>query len=172
MLTRWKNALRSKHPVLIIATGIFLSIPRNDIGTIIVERENSRAYKQFARPFIDIKVSAEFFAEQKKAQIIFGDLPLKIETMWRYHEGQLDEFSPPKLRTIRGATQTLIDMKDIKHQKAGHFEIISDELKNLISSAIDGPPPPAGGGGENIFVFTVRRGLSPSTICRDCGNSV
>ena len=164
MLTRWKNALKSEHPVLIIATGIFLSIPRSDIGTIIVERENSRTYKQFVRPFIDMRVLAEFFAEQKKAQIIFGDLPLKVETMWKYKEGELDELSPPKLRTIREAKQTLVDMKDIKHQKAGHFEIISDELKKLIANTMDEK--------KNMFVFTVRRGLSPSTVCRDCGNAV
>lgn len=173
IIVRWKNALKSKHPVLIIATGMFLSIPREDIRTIIVERENSRAYKKFNRPFIDIRVFAEFFAEHKKAQIIFGDLPLKVETMWKYQENELDEFSTPKLRTISGAMQTLVDMKNIKHQKAGHFEIISEELKKLIADTIDVPPPPAGGeGGGNVFVFTVRRGLSASTICRDCGNAV
>ncbi|MFQ5661632.1 MAG: hypothetical protein ACE5F2_00035 [Candidatus Paceibacteria bacterium] len=164
MLTRWKNALKSKHPVLIIATGMFLSIPRSDIRTIIVERENSRSYKQFTRPFIDQRVFAEVYAEKMKAQIIFGDLPLKVETMWKYKEGELDEFSPPKLRTVRKARQTLVDMKDIKHQKAGRFEIISDELKKLVENTIDEK--------KNIFVFTVRRGLSPSTVCRDCGNSV
>ncbi len=164
MLTRWKNAIKSKHPVLIIATGIFLSIPRSDIATFIVERENSRSYKQFVRPFIDMRIFAEFFAKEMRAKIIFGDLPLKVETMWRYKEGELDELSPPKLRTIRGARQTLIDMKDIKHQKAGHFEIISTELKKLALDTIERE--------KNMFIFTVRRGLSPSTVCRDCGNAV
>ena len=164
ILLRWKNALKNPHPVLIIATGSFLSLPRQDLGTIIVERENSRSYKQFIRPFIDMRVFAEIFAKKKKARIIFGDLPLQIETMWRYQENELDELSPLKLRTVREAEQTIVDMKDIKHQKAGHFEIISDELKKLIENAIKNK--------KNIFIFTARRGLSPSTICRDCGAPV
>src|SRR3989338_7512759 len=96
ILTRWKNALQSGHPVLIIATSSFLSLP--------------------------------------------------------------------KLRVIKTAEQTLIDMKNKKYQKAGQFEIISDELKNLISKTIKED--------KNIFIFAARRGLSPTTICRDCGNPV
>ena len=164
ILTRWKNALKSTHPVLIIATGSFLSLPRQDIGTIIVERENSRVYKQFNKPFIDIRILAENFAKERRIRIVFGDLPLSIDTMWRYKENELDEFSPPKLRTIRDADQILIDMKDKKHQKAGEFEVVSNELKKLISETIEKK--------ENIFVFTARRGLAPSTTCRDCGSPV
>ncbi|MDP6387813.1 MAG: primosomal protein N' [Candidatus Pacebacteria bacterium] len=163
-ILKWKNVLKAGHPVLIIATGTFLSIPRDDIGTIIVEHENSRVYKQFNRPFIDHRVFAEFLADSRKIQIIFGDLPLKIETMWRYQEGDLDEFSPLKLRTVRSANQRIVDMKNIRYQKAGRFEIIGSELKNLISGAIEKK--------ENVFVFAARRGLSSSTICRDCGAAV
>jgi len=66
ILTRWKDALKSTHPVLIIATGSFLSLPRQDIGTIIVERENSRNYKQFNRPFIDIRMLAENLQKKRR----------------------------------------------------------------------------------------------------------
>ncbi len=164
ILTRWKDALKSTHPVLIIATGSFLSLPRQDIGTIIVERENSRNYKQFNRPFIDIRMLAENFAKEKKIKIILGDLPLSIDTMWRYKENELDELSPPKLRTIREASQILIDMKDKKHQKAGKFEVVSDELKELVSDTVKS--------NKSMFVFTARRGLASSTTCRDCGSPV
>ena len=163
-MTRWKNALKSEHPILIIATGSFLSLPRLDLGTIIIERENSRAYKQFNRPFIDIRVLAENLAKHRKINIIFGDLPLSMDTMWRYKENELDELSPPKLRTIREASQRLIDMKDKKHQKAGHFEVVSDELKELVADTIKNK--------QNMFVFTARRGLAPSTTCKDCGSPV
>jgi primosomal protein N' (replication factor Y) len=164
ILARWKNALKSTHPVLIIATGSFLSLPRQDLGTIIVERENSRVYKQFNRPFIDMRILAENFAKQRKIRIIFGDLPLSIDTMWRYKENELDELSPPKLRTIREASQSLVDMKDKKHQKAGKFEVVSDELKTLVSDTIKNK--------KNMFVFTARRGLASSTTCKDCGSPV
>lgn len=164
ILLRWKNILKSKHPTLIVATGSFLSLPRADIGTIIIEHESSQTYKQFTRPFADIRILAEFYAKYKKIRLIFGDLPLTIETMWRYNNNELDEFTPPKLRAVGAIKQTIVDMKDKKHQKAGKFEIISDELKNLISETIEK--------NKNMFVFTARRGLSSSTSCRDCGNPV
>ncbi|MBT3282975.1 hypothetical protein HN375_02340, partial [bacterium] len=164
ILTRWKNALKSEHPVLIIATGSFLSIPRLDLSTIIIERENSRSYKQFNRPFMDMRILAENLAKERKIRIIFGDLPLSIDTMWRYKENELDELSPPRLRTLREASQTLVDMKDKKHQKAGKFEAVSNELKALVSNTIET--------NKNMFVFTARRGLAPSTTCRDCGSPV
>lgn len=164
ILTRWKNILKSDHPILIIATGSFLSLPRSDIGTIIIERENSQTYKQFTRPFVDVRTLAEFYAKHKKIRLILGDLPLKIETMWRYNNNELDEFTAPRLRMIKKVKQTIVDMKNKKYQKAGKFEIISDELKNLISETIEK--------NKRMFVFTARRGLSSSTSCRDCGNPV
>jgi len=84
--------------------------------------------------------------------------------MWRYKENELDELSPPKLRTIREASQILIDMKDKKHQKAGKFEVVSDELKELVSDTVKS--------NKSMFVFTARRGLASSTTCRDCGSPV
>lgn len=164
VLTRWESALKNTHPVLLIATSLFLSLPKPNIGTIIVERENSKNYKQFNRPFIDARVLAENFAKEKKIRIIYGDLPLSIDTMWRYKENEIDELSPPKLRAIRDANQKLVDMKDKKHQKAGKFQVISDELKDLIKNTLKY--------NEHMFVFTARRGLASTTTCRDCGSPV
>ena len=45
LIERWSNAVNEKHPVLIIATGLFLSLPRTDINTIIINEESSTLYK-------------------------------------------------------------------------------------------------------------------------------
>lgn len=164
IVARWKMTLLSIHPVLIIATGTFLSIPRDDIETIIVERENSRAYKLPTRPFLDLRVLAEFIAEHKGIRLILSDLPLKVETMWRYRQGELDEFAPLKLRSFRNTKQVIVDMRRDSAPRTKKFEVLSDNLKKLTQKVQES--------NKNIFIFAARRGLSPQTVCRDCGSAV
>ncbi len=163
--------LKEKHPILIIATGAFLSIPKEKIGTIIIDKENSRAYKQQTRPYIDIRNFAEAFANKIKAKIIFGDLLLRAETIYRYKKGELIEIAPLKFRSLTTSNEVLIDMKqkktgknDEKETKKDEFRIFSPELEKKIKENIEN--------NEHMFIFTARRGLSPSTLCSDCGNIV
>src|SRR3989344_3901536 len=51
----WDKALRDPHPILFITTPIGLTLPRKDVGTIIVERENSRAWRTIEKPYINWK---------------------------------------------------------------------------------------------------------------------
>ena len=42
IIETWNAAIKEDHPILLIATGGFLSFPRTDIETIVVERESSK----------------------------------------------------------------------------------------------------------------------------------
>lgn len=168
----WNKASNEEHPCLIIATGSFLGIPRNDIGTIILDKENTRAYKNQARPFVDIRQFAEILAKKIKAKIIFGDLLLRTETVWRHNEAELFEVAPLKFRSLTTATPKLVNMREIlpenitteKEGKEPKFKLFSNEILDLIQNnqAND----------EQMFVFVARRGLFPSTVCADCGNLI
>ena len=168
----WNKAANEEHPSLIIATGSFLGIPRNDIGTIIVDKENARAYKSQIRPFIDIRIFAENLAKKIKAKIIFGDLLLRTETVWRHNEAEIFEVAPLKFRSLTTATPKLINMREVlpesieggKSGKEPKFKLFSDDLLNLIQKNQEND--------ENMFIFVARRGLFPSTVCADCGNLV
>jgi len=65
----WSKASNESHPVLIISTGSFLGIARNDIGTIIVDKENSRSYKNQIKPFVDFRIFAEILANKISSKI-------------------------------------------------------------------------------------------------------
>lgn len=161
--------LSEKHPVLIVATGGFLSIPREDIGTIIIDKENARAYKSQSRPYLDMRFFAEKFAEKNRIRIIFGDLLLRTETIYRYKNSELVEVAPLKFRSLSTSTQDIVDMREPKkigteEDNKPEFKIISDKLAELLKSNIEN--------NEHMFVFVGRRGLSPSTVCADCGNIV
>ncbi len=163
-----KKILEEKHPVLIIATGRFLSIPKNDIGMIIVDKENSRSYKIQQRPYVDIRNFAEIYAQKINAKIIFGDLLLRAETIYRYKKGEFLEIVPLKFRSLTTSSATVIDMRD--NASAGllegkkEFKILSQDLERKIRENVERS--------ERMFLFSGRRGLSPTTVCADCENIV
>ncbi len=164
LIAAWNNIIQEKHCVLIIATGSFLGIPRPDFGAIIVERESSASYKLVTRPYVDIRTFCEFFARNLNAKLIFGDLLLRTETLWRTKNGDIGELSPLKFRSMSRAETQLIDMKKYKTLDKPEFRIISDELEALVTKNQQS--------NENLFIFAARRGLSPMTVCGDCGTTV
>ncbi|MBU2109890.1 primosomal protein N' [Patescibacteria group bacterium] len=143
----WNYVLKEEHPLLIIATRSFLSIPRNDLGTLIIEREGSSFYKLQARPYLDIRKAAEIIASKLKMRLILGDNIIRTETFYR---NRLTNSH----RILSGADQILVDMK--KNQ----FQIISLELEKILKEAIEK--------NEHIILFINRRGYTSITVCNDC----
>lgn len=158
---RWKEAMRDGHPILFITTISGVAFDRADIDIIIMERENSRAYRSLARPYIHLKVFLEKLARETGRQLILGDSVLSIETLWNWKEKSAEggELSLVRWR-LSAAPSALIDAS-AKPDQSGKFEIFSPELKALIKRAAEEK--------ENIFLFGARKGLAPTTICGDCG---
>lgn len=152
-----------KHPVLILSTGIFLSFPRADLGAIIVDRQNSLSYKTQSRPYLDFRIFAELFAKKIKAKFVIGDIFIDVENLYRFKNGDFQELSPLKFRSLTSSKETVVDMKKYKGA-GGHFTYISDELKELIQENKST--------NENLYIYSSRKGLSPSTLCGDCGSVV
>ena len=167
----WNDIMRDTHPVIIVSTGGFLSIPRDDMETIVIERENNRAYKILVRPYIDMRRFAEILAEKNNMKIFFSDNFLRLETLYRKDKGEIIEGSPFKFRSLSTARDTLIDMRQYAKSRAEYsqeenisFKIISKEVENLIIRTRENS--------ERMLIFALRRGLAPSTVCGDCQNIV
>lgn len=158
IISKWNKVLQSKHPVLIIGTGTFLSIPRKDINTIIVEKEQARSYKGLHRPYLDIRICSEIIAANTGARLILADMPLRVDSIYKFRKGEVDELSPIRVRTQLSLNTELVDMRKKE------FSIFSDDVKKNIQHTIDK--------NGKVFVFAARRGLSPITVCQDCGNTV
>jgi len=163
IIEKWNTALKEEHPIVIIATGGFLSFPRTDIETIIVERESSKTYKVPRRPFLDVRHIAEVLADKRNIKIFYADNFLRIETLWREHEGELVQASPFKFRSLSTAGDTLVDMKAYKTPNAS-FKILSDEVEDLIHRTKNES--------EQMIILATRRGVAPTTVCGDCQNIV
>lgn len=167
----WTRAKEESHPMLLVATPSFLVLPRNDIKTVIVERESSRAWTPKNEPFIDYRFFIENFFGKKGAKIIFGDRLLRIDTLYRYKKGEISELVPSKWRPLVSATTTKIDMRNKKtdtpvfdKKDEPKFKIISEELSELIKYTKEK--------NARLFLYTTRRGLAPNTVCADCGTVV
>lgn len=161
MVDSWSKVIKTKHPVLIIATPLFLSVPRSDIGTIILDQENHSAYKTVTRPLIDLRYFAEKLARHKKINMVLGDTVLRTETIVRHGKGELIALSPLKYRSFSEASQKLINLKETGDKDQKGTPLLSSDLKEIIRKTIDN--------NERLFLYTTRRGTAGMTVCNDCG---
>ncbi|MBI4155805.1 MAG: hypothetical protein HY507_01060, partial [Candidatus Zambryskibacteria bacterium] len=164
ILSAWQKIISEKHPVLIIATGYFIGIPRNDLGVIILEKESSRAYKTLSRPFLDIRDVAKTIAKQLNIRLVLGDLFLRVETLWKGKSLTYSELSPLKFRSLSTAVLEVIDVHSPANMKKKEFSVLGDALKKMLQQAR--------ANNEQTFLFCGRKGLYPETICSDCGTPV
>jgi len=164
MLDAWRTLGSDPHPTLSVVTGSFLCLPRNDIGVIIVEHESSRAYKLPYRPYLDIRIFAETYAGHLGARFFLADLPLRVETLGRFQNGEVDEFSKLRARSVTTAVCRIVDARRKTDAKKRSFSSLTDELVEALSANLSE--------GKRAYLFTSRRGLSPMTLCGDCESVV
>ncbi|MBU3669029.1 MAG: hypothetical protein FGM57_03625 [Candidatus Taylorbacteria bacterium] len=172
-LEEWKKAVELDHSVLLITTPLFANVPRKDISTVILEKESSRAYINMQSPYVDYREYIEQYAKALGARIIFGDSLLRIETLHKRESGELSDFFPVSFRIEKNAAVKIVDMQKkegdldeygrTKKEKKD-FKVLSPELISLIEQVEKK--------NENMFIFASRRGLSPQTVCGDCGHTV
>ncbi len=162
---RWTAALIEKHPVCVVATPLFFSLPRQDLGLIVVEEEHTGAYRTLLRPYFDQRYFAESFARKLHTRCIIGSSFLRTETWHRYEEKELIAREPLRLRLLSRAPCEIVDAKKDERIDAasGDFRVITKTLEAAIRTHL-----PEG----NVFLYGVRRGLAPMTLCRDCGTIV
>ncbi len=167
LLRNWHEILREPRPVCIVGTGMSLAVPREDIGTILVEHEESWSYKQERRPFCDTRVFARHVAEARGARYIAGATMLSVETLYRRERGEISDFVPPVFHVLSSADISIVDMKHTHSPlqlTPKTFIVIGNELQQSIEAVRTQ--------NQHIFLFSSRRGLYPITVCGDCGTAV
>lgn len=155
---------KESHPILIVATPSFLALERSDLGSIVLDRENSRSYRVQKKPYFDWRIFIEHLARAKKAILLSGDMMLSVESIWKQKNDEYIEFTPLKMRLLSPAEHLLVDMKSEKGQFEKKFRILSPELEALIDKTKEE--------NERLFIFSARKGLAPTTVCGDCGQVV
>lgn len=160
----WQRASNADHPIIFITTPTFSMIPRDDISVIIIEQESSRMYSSAWAPRIDWRLVLEKYGSLIGAKVILGDTLLRIETLERRERGVITDFSQAVFRVEKSPQTIVVDMNDREHKIKDGFKLISEELWSMIDYAKKK--------NERMVIFCSRRGLSPQTLCGDCGQTV
>ncbi|MFA5841336.1 MAG: hypothetical protein WC847_03655 [Candidatus Paceibacterota bacterium] len=170
-LATYEKIMNSTHPVLIIATAPFLSIPRKDIGTIILEHENSNSYKMMMKPHIDLRVFVEIYASKLGAKLILADEILRYETIGRREIDNLNPLHPLSFRIdFPGEIEILGNGIKPMHtglrlkEEGKKFQIFKEKSIEEIKHALDNK--------KSVFIFSLRKGLATMTLCKDCKETV
>jgi len=158
------NAVSCNHPVLIIATAPFLSIPRNDIQTIILENESSSMYRTMANPQFDLRTFVEIFASNTGSRLILGDTLLRFETLGRLDTISTIELRPASFRVAFEGEIEILEKNKKNFLGEEKFKVISDTSIEVINKSLQK--------NKNIFVFSLRKGLATFTVCKNCGTEV
>lgn len=159
------RAKEESHPILFITTPSYIAFNRPDFQTIIVEKENSKLYRTVSRPHVDFRIFLERYASRSARKIIFGDSILSLSSLHKEKLGSYAEMSPLKWKMPPEAKTSLVDMKPNRSESretGKAFEILSPEMNKMIQNAIHEK--------RKVFLFGARKGLFPSTVCRDCGH--
>ena len=113
----------------------------------------------------------EALARTHKQTLYLADSLLRTETLYRLDNHEIAEGTPFKWRSITTAKEALIDMRTrtepidtpTQHtpdEPIPRFRVLSPELEALIAHNRED--------NSHLFIYTVRRGLSPTTVCADC----
>ncbi len=170
-LEKIKNIIESEHSVLVLATAPFLSIPRTDLGVVVLEHESSSSYKMISSPYFDLRIFVEIFASKINADFILSDTMLRFETIARR---EIDGLVPmhqllfridfQKELIIENPRPKIEVTQDENSIKKIAFKILSTNTVNSIKNSLNRK--------QNVFIFTLRKGLATETICGDCAEVV
>lgn len=173
VIDTWTEIAETRHPVVVIATASFSVLPRGDIESIIVERENGRGWISMRAPYLDARHALETIGRREHRSVFLSDTLLRAETLERVAQHDISEGTPFKWRSVSTAKDELVDMRRaLRSKKTGatedsdkpEFRVISVELEKLIRKSHEES--------TNLFILTSRRGTSPITICDDCDTIV
>lgn len=196
ILSIWSAITETAHPVVIVATGSFSILPRNDIDTVIIERENSRGWIGQKQPYMDIRHALETIARRGKQTVYRADSMLRTETLHRIDTHEVAKGSPFKWRSISLARDRLVDMRgnkildsgfkvqDIRsadqyNENSGNEKVTNPKSATISTSSNPSPFRVLSPELEDLislnqeenthlFILVIRRGTAPITICSDC----
>jgi primosomal protein N' (replication factor Y) len=157
-----KKIADDSHALSICGTASYLALPRNDLGTIVIEHESSNSYRRIVAPSFDMRLFAERLARARGIPLVLADLLPRVETYERFALGELADTLPFTFHPELPDKETLISRAT--GAERGAFKILSSDLVAEIVKTLQS--------GSRIFLFALRNGLASITNCRDCGETL
>lgn len=156
---RLRRCVEESHALVMVTTPKFMTLPRTDIGTIIVERESSDTYVTQERPHLDYRRCAQSLAQAYNAKYMTGDSLLRMSTHRAIADHKTDARIPITTHA-RGAAF----VEAVVKPKEERSHVFTDELRTKITTHLDA--------GKNIVILCARKGYATTVLCGDCGTRV
>lgn len=145
----------------VLGTRSAVLAPLENIGLIIVDEEQENSYKQETTPRYHAREVARKRAEMDGAVLVLGTATPAIETFYAAITGKTGLLHLEK-RVGQARLPEIIIADQRKDYNNNSREAISNLLQEKLSRNL--------AAGEQSIILINRRGYSPVTICRQCGN--
>jgi primosomal protein N' len=165
LIQTWKDLQSHHHPVIIILTPGCLGLIREDVRTCILEEEGSPYYRLESVSYLDTRLCIEAYAHNSNMRYIVGDTLLSVLT---YERARRDDFQEALSTSFRIEEQAQFHvLNTTEERQKERIEkipwsqyLLRKSTHELIERYIAEK--------KKIFIFALRRGLAPLTVCRDC----
>ena len=157
----WKM-VASGGAKLVIGARSSLFLPFMNLGLIVIDEEHDHSYKQEdgviynARDMAVLRASIEMFT------VILASATPSLESWVNAKSGK---YNHVKIHERYGeAALPILSIIDLRKENLKSDEWISDRLEKSVTECLQN--------GEQTLLFLNRRGYSPITVCRACGNQI
>jgi len=156
----WRR-IRQGEVDLVLGTRSAIFAPLDQLGLIIIDEEQESSYKQEETPKYHARDVARKRAELDGAVLLIGSATPSLDTLYRAVKGDM------KLLTLKQriaqAKMPIIQVENMKKVASSHkSRVLSPLLLEKLSTTLQR--------GEQSILFINRRGYSPLSLCRSCGN--
>jgi primosomal protein N' (replication factor Y) len=156
----WKR-IKQGEVKLVLGPRSAVFAPLPDLGLIILDEEQENSYKQEETPRYHARDIARQRARVTDSVLLLGSATPALETYYRTTTGDARLLHLP--RRTGGAAIPEIVIEDMRKSfKSGNYGMLSRYLQERLKHALIM--------GQQTILFINRRGHSPMTICRECGN--
>jgi primosomal protein N' (replication factor Y) len=143
-------------------------------SVIIIENENSEFYRPVAKPFIDMREFIIEYAKQLGIECVIATSVLRPESWYRFTKNTANTIEPLNKKIFKSHEVIINNQHQRKPGKqtdlqriqelddAKSFSCISRDSIESIKIALKN--------NERIFIFSHKKSLAPSIICKHCGN--
>jgi primosomal protein N' (replication factor Y) len=146
------EAVRADEVKLVVGTRSALFLPYQDLGLIVLDEEQDRAYKQDEMlPYYHARVAAG--RRVKAGLLLFGSSAPSLEAFYATETGNLALLRPEGAR----GGQPRVDVVDMREEAA----ILTETLKSAIDRTL--------AAGERVLLGVNRRGYFQAIVCKGCG---
>lgn len=145
---------------LIIGTPQYVFLSGGNLGTIIIESEHKNLYKTRIQPFIDGRIILGRYAELLEIPLYVGDSFISFESQ---RDLSLKKATTERLENPKSSLKIIHEKmadKDDAPKRHKKWKVLSDFSIEKIKETLEKE--------GSVFVYTLRKGLSTMTVCRDC----